>query len=259
MANFTIAVTLILSHEGGYQDNVNDKGNYYNDKLIGTNYGISAPKLAEWYGDDITAADSKNLSKAKAKEIYKKDYWDRLHADQIKSQALANILFDASVVQGRSRSIRWMQETINETFGENLKEDGISGSNTINAINRVVEWELHNAFKARRKAEFISTAKKKGQSGFSGGWANRLNTFEDMSPDQGLTYEGGMLDEITVTASVGWDKATGGVADFISENTPLKKGYLNVRLVVKVIVVLLLMIMTYRMFFMPKLSIVHNK
>ncbi|NCX93262.1 MAG: hypothetical protein EBX40_01115 [Gammaproteobacteria bacterium] len=82
--NFETAVSIILDHEGGYVNDPKDRGGE-------TRYGIS--KRA--YPD----LDIKNLSKADAIAIYRKDYWDKIKADTLPGW-LRLMAFDCAVNQG---------------------------------------------------------------------------------------------------------------------------------------------------------------
>lgn len=61
---------IIKRNEGGFQDDPNDPGNYVNGKLVGTKYGISAKSYPN--------EDIRNLTLARAVEIYKRDYLSKL-------------------------------------------------------------------------------------------------------------------------------------------------------------------------------------
>lgn len=84
--NFETAVAIVFEHEGGYVNDLRDAGGE-------TNFGIS--KRA--YPD----LNIKELTKADARLIYKRDYWDKIHADSL-PEKLRLIAFDCAVNQGVS-------------------------------------------------------------------------------------------------------------------------------------------------------------
>lgn len=92
MANYKLLGEYILSWEGEYVNNPNDKGG-------ATNKGVT---ISTWkvQGYDknkdgiIDVKDLKLISDADAINVMKKNYWDKWKADLIKDQSIANILVD---------------------------------------------------------------------------------------------------------------------------------------------------------------------
>ena len=83
------AIKFVLDHEGGLSENKNDPGGT-------TNWGISQRAYP--------SLDIKNLTIEQAKEIYKKDYWDKLNCDTIPSP-MDIIHFDTAVNMGIKRAL----------------------------------------------------------------------------------------------------------------------------------------------------------
>lgn len=111
--NFDNAVTLILDHEGGYVNSPKDPGGE-------TKYGIS--KRA-YPNEDI-----KNLTKDRAKEIYRRDYWNKIRGDYLPFP-VAVVVFDMAVNAGVGRAIKMLQKAAN------VKADGVIGPATEHAIS----------------------------------------------------------------------------------------------------------------------------
>jgi lysozyme family protein len=173
MADFQIALNITLSptHEGGYQDNPNDSGNWTGGKigageLKGTNMGISA----EWY----PALDIKNLTKEQASSIYQLKYWNPLYT-QIKEQDLGNKLFDMGVLMGEGTAVKILQETLRPQF--DLVPDGSFGPKTLEAVNASEPTSLLLAYKTALVAHAIALgAQDTAKRAFVATWIRRINS-----------------------------------------------------------------------------------
>ena len=153
MADFNKAVAKTLIYEGGYVFDKNDRGGE-------TNFGIS--KRA--YPD----VDIKTLTVADAKEIYKRDYWDRLRADEIKSQAVASELFDTAVNMGVRTASKLIQACLD------VHPDGFIGNITLSKLNAAQEETLLLRFKLAKVARYAYLAQKRpANRKFLLGWINR--------------------------------------------------------------------------------------
>ena len=78
MSKFDEIIEGVLKHEGGYVNDPTDLGGE-------TNFGITK----RFYPD----VDIKNLTEEGAKEIYKRDYWDKNKVDDVPDD-LKHIFFD---------------------------------------------------------------------------------------------------------------------------------------------------------------------
>ena len=107
LTTFEEIIEITLHHEGGYVHDPNDLGGE-------TNFGIAK----RFYPDE----DIKNLTKDKAKDIYKRDYWDKNKVDEMPEQ-LKHIYFDMCVNQGRGRAVKILQQAANAK-GADLVVDG---------------------------------------------------------------------------------------------------------------------------------------
>ena len=153
MAIFENAIEKTLVNEGGYINDVNDKGGE-------TKFGIS--KRA-YPNEDI-----KNLTTDKAKEIYKNDYWDKLRADEIDSQSVASDLFDTAVNMG----VRTASKLIQSCVGS--YPDGFIGAKSLEAINATNEELLLLRFKLAKIARYAYITKKRPTNKkYLLGWINR--------------------------------------------------------------------------------------
>lgn len=156
MANFNRAVVKTLASEGGsrFTDAPDDRGG-------ATKFGISQrayPNL-----------DIKNLTEQQAREIYKRDYWDRIHGDDIESPAIAENLFDTAVNMGVRTGSRLAQLALGID-----PPDGIIGSESLKVINKAEEALFLAQFTIAKIARYAHLCNQdKSQSKFLLGWINR--------------------------------------------------------------------------------------
>jgi lysozyme family protein len=99
----------------------NDPGNWTGrdvgkGMLKGSKFGISAAAFPD---EDIA-----NLTVARAKELFKAKYWDKIRGDELPPR-LAYIVFDAAVNNGVSRASAWLQAVCGATM------DGVVGPDTV--------------------------------------------------------------------------------------------------------------------------------
>lgn len=172
MAQCKILLPFILSWEGGFVNDPDDRGG-------ATNRGVT---LATWRrvgydkdGDgDIDVDDLRLLTPDDVyARVLKPHYWDRCRADEIQSQAIANILVDWVWASG-AWGIKYTQQLLG------VAADGIVGNKTLAAIHASEPEELFRRIWLRREQHFRACAAQPGQTKFLKGWLRRL---------QGITYE----------------------------------------------------------------------
>ena len=124
MDNFNKALEFLFSAEGGYSNRKNDAGG-------ATNFGITQKTFNSAISRGIINTDISNvkyINKDLASKIYKYDYWNSISADKLPA-GIDVALFDMTVNAGRGNAIKTLQKTLE------IKQDGIMGKDTINAIN----------------------------------------------------------------------------------------------------------------------------
>jgi lysozyme family protein len=146
---FDTAVELILKHEGGYVNDPHDAGGE-------TNYGIS--KRA--YPD----LNIKELTRDDAKQIYRRDYWDAIRADEM-PEPVAVAVFDMAVNAGNRTAIRLLQRVVRVT------DDGVIGPVTLAAVNSAKPDEIAVRYAAERIAYYAAL---KGWGRYGRGWTRRV-------------------------------------------------------------------------------------
>ena len=148
--------------EGGYQNMKEDKGNFYQGALIGTNHGISAPVLAKHLGRAPTEKDMRELTLETANSIYKDNYYEKKGVRNLPVH-LQEVYFHAGVL-GESAAAHALQKVLK------VPEDGIIGSKTKESMKGATFT------KKEFVKEYLSILQK-GESwkDYGKGWSNRFN------------------------------------------------------------------------------------
>lgn len=162
-ARFARAFELVIGHEGGFQNDPKDRGNWTGGKRgvgerRGTKFGISAMAYPD--------LDIMSLTLDDARRIYERDYWLAAGCDLLPA-GVAYITFDCSVNQGVGRAIRWMQMAVG------TGADGKIGPATRRAI-REAEGRAGDVIKeiaAQRIFHYMKLHSLNGHFGL--GWARR--------------------------------------------------------------------------------------
>src|SRR5574343_228862 len=135
------AIERLLAREGGYSDNAADRGGK-------TNSGISSKAYPN--------LDVSKLTREQAADIYKRDYWDAIGADQL-DPAVREIAFDAAVNHG----VGTARKMLAESGGDPQKMLAL-----------------------RQRLYDNLAAKDPSQRQFSAGWRNRLASLSPVGTAQ---------------------------------------------------------------------------
>lgn len=117
--NFETAFNRLLGHEGGYVNDPNDPGGE-------TNWGISKRSYPN--------LDIKNLKRDDAKDIYHRDFWNRINADKL-HDGVAFQLLDFAINSGIDTAIRKYQRALG------VADDGHFGPRSLNAAQTMTETD----------------------------------------------------------------------------------------------------------------------
>lgn len=161
MADFNAAIIKTLAKEGGdkYTETPGDNGG-------ATKYGISKRSYPH--------LDIRNITEQQARDIYKRDYWDRVCGDRIASQVIAENLFDTAVNMGLVTAIKLAQTTANEILRDEVAVDGVMGVRTIAAIEICPVTAFLAGYTLAKIARYAHICNRdKTQSKFLLGWINR--------------------------------------------------------------------------------------
>lgn len=146
---FDTAFDRLLGHEGNYVNNPNDPGGE-------TNWGISKRSYPNLIIKELTREDAYN--------IYKHDFWDRIHADQL-LDGITFQLFDFAVNSGIETAIRYFQRSLG------VADDGYFGPVSLAVVYKTSESDMIMNLNAER-LDFMT--RLKDWDSFSRGWARRI-------------------------------------------------------------------------------------
>ena len=147
--DFQQAINRVLGHEGGYVNNPADPGGE-------TKWGISKRTYPQ--------LNIKDLTRDQAIEIYKKDFWDRVHATDL-YDGVAFQSLDFAINSGCETALRALQRALN------VADDGHWGPHTSQAAKDMSESDQIMRLNAER-LDFMR--KLKTWPNFSSGWAGRI-------------------------------------------------------------------------------------
>jgi len=164
---FDVCFSKIIKTEGGYVDDSADRGGK-------TKYGITEAVARE---NNYSGAMI-DLPIEKAKQIYKKDYWDKLSCDEIHNTCIAYTLFDTSVNMGVKQAALYLQKALRIISGDDIIVDGIIGKATILKLNESSErdslyiLEILNCYRLNLYLQLC--IKDSRQKKFLRGWIKRI-------------------------------------------------------------------------------------
>ena len=146
---FEDACDRLLGHEGGYVKNPRDPGGE-------TRWGISKRSYPN--------VNIKTLTREGAIAIYKRDFWDRVHADKL-YDGVAFQLFDFAVNSGIETAVRYLQRAVG------VADDGHWGPMSQKAADKMSESDMIMLLNAER-LDFMT--RLKNWENASRGWARRI-------------------------------------------------------------------------------------
>lgn len=155
MADFEPAVAKTIRREGGdtLTDDPDDPGGL-------TRYGISKRAHPE--------VDPRNLTLESAKAIYRRDYWGPCDGDLLKSQLLAELVFDAAVNMGVSQAVKLAQ------IAAGLEATGVMDGALLDTLNQADETQFAAAFVLAKITRYLALVKKNRKlEKYFYGWVRR--------------------------------------------------------------------------------------
>jgi len=163
MSSFDVAFDRVLGHEGRFQNDPQDRGNWTTGvigqgELRGTKFGISSMSYP--------TVDIRNLTPERAKIIYRRDFWVQVGGDDMHA-AISYQLFDAAINHGAGNAIRILQRAVD------VAEDGDYGPVTRAAVEGDSVDNVLHRFNAYRIKFFI---KLQTFDRYGRGWMDRVAT-----------------------------------------------------------------------------------
>jgi len=163
--NFLLSLKHMLGHEGGFQNDPRDPGNKLPDGRAGcTMLGVTQASWESFVGKRVTQEKMKSLTVHDVAPIYKKKYWDAVHADELPT-GLDYLMFDFAVNAGPGRAIKIMQAALGVTV------DGVIGRNTLKAISNSDPHDLIEKFSDAKEEYYRSL---RTFDTFGKGWLRRV-------------------------------------------------------------------------------------
>lgn len=143
--------------EGGYVNNEEDPGGE-------TKYGISKKAYPN--------EDIENLTKERADMLYYRDYYKHNNVDKLPEHIRGEV-FDNSVNQGPSQAAKNLQRAVS------VKDDGIIGPQTIDAVNNANPEETMEKFKQNVLGVYdaIRVNNPDNYNKHKNGWMNRTKSY----------------------------------------------------------------------------------
>lgn len=150
-----------IGSEGGFQADRRDRGNWTSGEvgkgeLKGTKYGLSAMTYPD--------LDIKAITLQQAKDIYRRDWWDKLGMERW-PKSMQFQMFDAAFNHGSGRANQFLQ------YAVGVKQDGKIGPATMAAVNAMDANDIVMRFLAKRLRYFTEV---KTWDAYSRGWTRRV-------------------------------------------------------------------------------------
>lgn len=164
--NFEQCLALVLKHEGGFVNHPKDPGGM-------TNLGVTKKVYEEWIGRPVDEATMKSLGPQDVAPLYKKNYWDKIHGDDLPA-GVDYACFDLAVNSGVGRAAKLLQKAVG------VNPDGIIGPATMDAIKSSDVRALATEICDLRLA-FLQSLPTFGT--FGKGWTRRVQEVEKTAFD----------------------------------------------------------------------------
>ena len=154
--NFFKCLDMLLHHEGGFVNHPDDPGGM-------TNLGVTKAVYEKYIKRNATEAEMRALTKIDVSPIYRSNYWDRGHCDDLPSGVDWSV-FDWGVNSGMGRAAKALQRVVGTTA------DGAIGPMTVKATHNINPHDVIVKMHSSRQKfyESLSTFKTFGR-----GWSRR--------------------------------------------------------------------------------------
>ena len=118
--NFEECLAHVLKHEGGFVNLKSDPGGM-------TNLGVTKKVWEAYVGHEVDEVAMRALGPSDVAPLYKKNYWDKIHGDDLPS-GVDYACFDLAVNSGVGRAAKTLQKAVG------VNADGVIGPATMAAV-----------------------------------------------------------------------------------------------------------------------------
>lgn len=161
--DFDAAMKIELVFEGGKCDDSVDPGGRTNQGIIQREFSAYLRARGQEPRDVYTMTD------AERDEIYRKQYADKIHFDDL-PPGVDLVILDGAINSGVGQSIKWVQRALG------LVADGTMGVVTMEAIQNASDHDVLIAGICARRMAFLRALKTFDH--FGGGWSKRVNSLK---------------------------------------------------------------------------------
>ena len=171
--SFDVYAPKLKKFEGGYSNVKGDRG--------GATYkGVTLKTYRSFFGSDKTVKDLKSMTEEQWRKIMT-SYWNACHAGEMVNQSVAELIVDWAINSGPKTVIKIVQRILG------VEDDGVVGTETINAVNNASQvWLFEEIKRSRIKFYQELVQKDHSQQKFLTGWLNRVNSFTFVDQDTSI-------------------------------------------------------------------------
>lgn len=174
MGTYDDPIGIILEHEGGYVNHVNDKGGP-------TNFGVTQATYSKWLGRPATIDEIKNMKVETAREIYETQYLTGPRIHTLPNPHPQILILDMAINHGPRNAIKMLQRTVNLAGFGPISVDGVMGPGTRGATERA-QKAMGNYFQnaiVEERIKFYNriVERNSSQKVFLKGWLRRADSF----------------------------------------------------------------------------------
>lgn len=162
-----------------------DTGDYYKGAFYGTNWGVTAAFIAEYFPKmRLTHSTIKDLTQLEAFAMYEQTEGRKMRYSEMTNQAVADFIFDW-MIQRPATCVRYMTEDIFDLPEGSATTKGVYSNLMMRKINGSNPAELYNSLKFWRLYHLTYTETYKS---FRKGVYNRIVSFKDY-PDSAAVMD----------------------------------------------------------------------
>lgn len=212
--NLDNALKWVLAHEGGYVNHPKDPGG-------ATNMGVTQ-RVYDGYRArrGLHKQSVRAITADEVAEIYKRQYWDAVKADDLPS-GVDYAVFDYAVNSGPGRAVKDLQREVGATV------DGVMGFRTLAAVQQQDPFDLIERL-CNRRMRFLKSLRHWGT--FGRGWTARVMGVKDgaQADDIGVIdramvlARGAQADDLPNPVSVGSGKGEDFPRSSVMQSTTLQ-------------------------------------